>query len=291
MTKLYFSVTGILTIKLESDSLLTFNPEQLLLLQAYVPGILPLELEPEKLDLIITHHETSEQRFNQTTLEFFDQWNGKLPDYFYHVLQGLVRLKLLEQKIYSVHGACAGKNGQVLILGHTGSGKTSVVLEMLKKSETKLISGNKTLVSFSPGLAVLAGTETITVRGKDILKLQGIEIAEQTEYWQRRIFRLPKSTYQIAPAKIEAIALIKLNDYSEVFDTLPPNEAIFQVYPFFLDTVNADVIINSENILIGTPPLGAQQNLTKELYTNLQTLPVYSLIGSAQFVAYKLLNI
>jgi hypothetical protein len=297
MSTLFFSIPNQFSMQISSDTDLSFSHSEQLLLRGYIPGIVFLDSEPAMVDVVIEHTESKGRKLIQegSYVHIFDTWNGEFSADLYHLLYGIVRVQFLARSLFPIHGACVGNNGYVLMVGHSGAGKTSVALELLKDPAVKVFSGNKTVVSFVEDSALVAvyGTPTITIRGSDKSALNDLRITDYVEYWDRYAFMLDSARYAAGhTVPIKAIAIVRLNDYTEECRKMHPVSALHTLYPYFLDAVNADVVIGgAEDVFIGTPPLGTQKYLVAHLKAALENLPVYSLIGSSSFVASTMLQL
>ncbi len=297
MSTLYFSIPNQFSFRISSNQDLSFSKSEYLLLKGYIPGVVHLDSEPKNIDLVVEHIESDEKKLIQkeSYVQIFDTWKGTFPADLYHLLYGIVRVQFLKRNLFPIHGACVGKDGSVLIVGHSGAGKTSVILRLLEDSETKVFSGNKTVVSFDQDnkLIAVAGTPTITIRGSDKNKLDDLKISDHVEYWERYAFMLSPDRYtNQTTVPIKAIVIVKLNDYMEESKKLNPLSALHNLYPFFLDVVNADVVVgDTEDVFIGTPPQGTEKYLTTHLKASLWDTPAYSLIGSSSFVSSEILKL
>lgn len=297
MSSLFFSIPNQITFKVTSDKELSFSESELLLLRGYIPGVVRLNSEPQNTDLLIEHIEAEDKKLLQEEnhIKIFDKWNGVFSADLYHLLYGAIRVQLLKRKLFPIHGACIGKNGYVLIVGHSGVGKTSVLLKLLQDSNTMVFSGNKTVVSFdhSNKIVAVAGTPTITIRGSDKNKLDDQKVTEHVEYWDRYAFMLSPERYtQEVAVPIKAIVTVRLNDYTEEIKEINPLSALHILYPYFLDVVNADVVVsNTGDVFVGTPPKDTEKFLVSHLKSALENTPVYSLIGSASFAAEEILKL
>ncbi len=297
MSTLFFSISNQFSLKISSNNDFTFGKSEYLLLKGHIPGVLQLDSEPKQVDFVIEHVESADKKLIQKEnfVQIFDTWKGTFSPDLYHLLYGIVRVQLLKRNLFPIHGACVGKDGYVLIVGHSGAGKTSVVLKILEDSGTKVFSGNKTVVSFDQDnkLTAVAGTPTITIRSSDKNKLLDLKISDHLEYWERYAFMLSSDMYaNQASVPIKAIVVVKLNDYMQENKKINPLNALHNLYPFFLDVVNSDVIISdTENVFVGTPPQGTEKYLATHLKAVLHALPVYSFIGSASFVASEILKL
>ncbi len=297
MSTLFFSISNQFSLKISSDKDLSFSESEYLLLKGYIPGVVRLDSEPERIDLTIEHVESEDKKLVQTEnhVQIFDTWKGSFSADLYHLLYGIVRVQFLKRNLFPIHGACVGKDGYVLIVGHSGAGKTSVVLKLLEDNGIKVFSGNKTVVSFDQNnkLMAVAGTPTITIRGSDKNKLDDLKVSDHVEYWERYAFMLSPDRYSTQTSvPIKAIVVVKLNDYMQECKKINPLSALHNLYPFFLDVVNADVVISdTEDVFVGTPPQGIEKYLATHLKAALQDVPVYSLIGSSIFVSSEIIKL
>ena len=189
-----------------------------------------------------------------------------------HFLYGMARLALLKNGLFSVHAACVGNDhGKVLIVGHSGDGKTTVALKLIREFGYRLRAGNKTVVRFEGGtLLAIAGTTTVT------------EVTPQG----RRLFRLDDGQYETRDdLPIRAIVKVKLNDGADSTARLAPLSALHTLYPFFLDAVNADVVVSDGGrVLSGNPPDGVRERLAKDLLEVLGTVPAHAITGSLHYL-------
>jgi hypothetical protein len=294
MSTLFFQIPNQLTMKITSDRELSFTSTEYLLLKGYIPGIVQLDSEPSNVDLVIEHTESEDKKLIQgeNTVKIYDTWKGTFSADLYHLLYGIVRVQFIKRKLFPIHGACVGKDGYVLIVGHSGAGKTSVVLKLLQESDLQVFSGNKTVVSFDSNgkLMAVAGTPTITIRGSDKSKLDDLKIDDHVEYWERYAFTLNPERYSkelVVP--IKAIVIVKLNDYTQENKKINPLSALHNLYPYFLDVVNADVVVSdTDDVFVGTPSKGTEKYLVSHLRAVLKDVPVHSLIGSSSFVATEI---
>lgn len=201
---------------------------------------------------------------------------------------GVARLHWLKVGLYPVHGAClapANQDGLRLIVGHSGVGKTALTLSRVARGE-KVFSGNKTLVKIEDGLVTaVAGTLPITTRAEDAARhLDAASI--KAGYQGRSAFYLADDCYaDSAPQAVKLIVLPRLNDGVEKSKKLSELSALHKLYPYFIDAVNADIILaGGKVVLCGSPPDGAQAQLARTLAAALAGLSVHEIEGSLAFV-------
>lgn len=265
-----------------------------LLFKAYVPGIEIDDRFPLCPDLTIRHHETSEDqglKGSKRDMILRDAWEGKISQDLYHLLYSATRVKLLEKGLYSVHAACAENkmdDGQILIVGHSGSGKTTTALELVQHRDWKLSSGNKTVVSFNKegGIEVVAGTTTMTVRDGQSEGYASELGKEIEDYGGRIAFSLDESHYvSVSDRPLKAIVVVRLHDGLRDTHEMNPLSALHTLYPYFMDTVNADAIVaQGQGVYRGRAPKKSTKNLSTNLSSAVSEIPVYSVAGPLSYV-------
>ena len=261
-----------------------FDVREKVLLEAYLPGV-NLISEPDRTPDITIEHEQSESKKliqDKNRVLISDTWKKEFPSDFYHLLYSIARLEFIKHNLFPVHAACVGKDDYILVVGHTGVGKTSVVLELLKNKNLLLFSGNKTVVSFklNGDMEAIAGTKTITASHKDIERHLG-DKTEIVQYGNRTALLLDNNTDK--SGRIRAIVLVSLNDGVSENNLIESTSALHRLYAYFLDTVNADTVFG-ENVYVGTPLLWTQEKLAQNLKEALSKIPAYSIKGSIDFV-------
>jgi hypothetical protein len=201
---------------------------------------------------------------------------------------GVVRLHWLKVGLYPVHGAClapADRDGLRLIVGHSGVGKTALTLSCVARGE-KVFSGNKTLVKIEDGVVTaVAGTLPITTRAEDAARhLDAASI--KTGYQGRSAFYLADHCYAgSAPRAVKLVVLPRLNDGVEKSKKLSALSALHKLYPYFIDAVNADIVLSGGKVVLsGSPPGGAQAQLASSLAVALAGLSVCEIEGSLAFI-------
>jgi hypothetical protein len=263
------------------------DPHARLLLGAYLPGTNFVFDPPEEPTLTIAFKQSREQRVARGghRITLHDHWRGQasLLD-FIHLTYGACRLYWLQHELYSVHSACVD---DLLIVGHSGAGKTSTALRLASKGR-KIFSGNKTLLKIDENdqLVAIGGTHTITAKAADASKHLSAGAAK-VAYVGRTAFMLDDSAYSEAPeVNVRRIAITQVNDGADSFSPLEPLSALHRLFPFFLDAVNADAVVCGGNaVLPGTPPRGSQKALAERLLPALQKhVTVCAVTGSMPFI-------
>ncbi|MBY0358494.1 MAG: hypothetical protein K2W82_10880 [Candidatus Obscuribacterales bacterium] len=289
---------GDISVQVEVPVAVFDNKEARLLAGAYLPGVsFPAGTVRGSPVLNVAFREAEPYGIEQGRYSVVvnHKWHGdgSLLDLI-HLLHSAARLVWLKDGLYPVHSACVGdpeKNSYVLVVGHSGSGKTSTALELANRG-LKIFSANKTLVQVSPAgtMIGMGGTRTITTNAHDVER-HGEAAADNVAYKHRSAFLLDNSKY--APegrfAAIHKIALVRLNDGAKNCSTLETESALHRLYPFFLDTVNADTILcGGSAVFTGELPALCQPNLIHNLKCALANIPVLSVTGSMDFVAATL---
>lgn len=173
-----------------------------------------------------------------------DRWRGdaSLMDLL-HLSYSVARRSWLTNGIYPVHAAAVGSDDWcILLVGHSGVGKTSIALRLVRDG-MQMFSGNKTLLE-RDGTAcwAVAGTRTITVTGAQ---------AERVGFGQEAIAYCGRGAFQLGGARylpcrsprVRAIAMVRLNDGMQEYSVLSPTSAMHRLYPYFLDSAYADTIL------------------------------------------------
>jgi hypothetical protein len=298
MLDLSFNLPSEKQAHLTSDQDLPFKREEQLLLEAYVPGISDPTRSSTANPEISIHHQESELAsltYSGTNMLLRDVWNGAISQDLYHLLYSATRVQLLESGLYSVHAACAGDDEQVLIVGHSGSGKTSTALELVRNHDWKLASGNKTVVTFDEQnrIQVCAGTSTMTVRDTDGERYATPLGKEIHDYGGRIAFSLDESRFvNVSERPLKAIVVVRLHDGLRDTHQLSPLSALHELYPYFMDSVNADTLVARGKGVFRAPALEeASIALSNGLQVAVSEIPVLSIAGPLSYVTEKVTEI
>ena len=273
--------------EVNSDTLFHWDQETNLLIQAYIPGVQRVEPSNQTKTLMINHLESQLTQLDYLGLQanLKQEWNGKVPLDLLHLLYSMSRISFLANNYFPTHSACVENDeGAVLIVGHSGVGKTSLALQLVRDYNMRLFSGNKTLLYFEDNkMKALAGTSTITIKEEDKFRWQGL-INNVVYYWGRMAFQLKKEQYSERDnVQIKKIVLPKINKDVKESKVLPPVPAMHALYPYIMDKVNADTIIGF-NIFLGDSPEGAENYLIMALHLALQQTPVYVVAGPMEYL-------
>jgi hypothetical protein len=294
------------------------EPQNKLLAGAYIPGIKFAQAQGEH-DLKVSYREGPPLlTVDANGIELSDSFQGHTVLDLIHLLYSACRLHWLKRGLYCVHSACVGApasskpsaaeagkpavciDGLSLIVGHSGSGKTTLALSLAEQGQ-KIFSANKTLLSLGvDGIKAIAGTDTITrtssTEAKDQAQAQSKLGAHP--YLGRTAYLLPEEHYLASEGgksnlRITSIALTRLNDGAEEWETLSAISALHKLFPFFLDSVNADtVLLQGGAVFSGALPADQEalvrKTLAAALMSALAKVHVVSVCGSRQFITEKL---
>ena len=279
MVDRYFALPGGLTACFRTASAL--GRRERLQLGAYVPGIAVMGGVPARADITIEHEFSESPGLADDGANIrlcAPRGDGSLPADIYHLFYGAVRRTLLERGFYSVHAACVGNGDDyTLIVGHSGAGKTTLTQRLVEKHDMKLFSGNKTVVRFDPGggITAVAGTRTMTSLDGNL---------------NRHAYEMNPADYAPqAQASIKSIVIVRVNDGVEEAQELSRSSALHALYPYFMDAVNADVIVNGRDVFNGAANSSARERLAAGLALSVAAIPVRKYSGNMNFLERKVL--
>lgn len=248
------SLPGGLTARFNTVSPLTAREKQLI--AAHVPGVGFGSARSKASTLTVTQGVAAIPALYDggDNVRFDLPPQDGLPMDMVFLLYGAVRRALLAKNLYCVHAACVGDtDGHVLIAGHSGAGKTTLTQALIDRHGMTLFSGNKTVVRFDGkgGLSAVAGTRTMTALDKGL---------------NRYAYELPSEAYTKAKdVPVRRIALVRLNDGVEEAQDLQPLSAMHHLQSFFMDAVNADVVVGGGHILDGNAHKRVREELVRGL--------------------------
>ncbi len=290
-TEHYINLPGDITIGLTSTGDVPVGKREELLLGAYLPGGQLLQETPVHVDATI-HHEESETRGlwqDGPDVVVRDTWQNDFAADIPYLLYGVARHLWLAKGIYPTHAAATKHANNLSVLaGHSGAGKTSTAMRLLRDHNQRLFSGNTTLLAFdeTDTLHAIAGTQTVTLRTQDFLQ-SGLRATEHTTYGDRTAFRLPPEHYAPrAVTRVGSIALIRLNDTAPHWERLSPLSALHDFYPYALDTVRSAVIgATGHGVHVGEVKAETYRNLAAQLAHSLGSVAAFRGTGSGSFIA------
>lgn len=285
---------GDIELRLQSDASFNMAEREMVQFFAHLPGFQETPpLKPQSyLQIVHTYSnkDSLELIQNEGKVEIYSNWNSQLPQDLIHLLYGACRLEWLKRGIFTAHAACIGneQDGYILLIGASGSGKTSLTMHNAVHHGFKIFSGDKTLLSFNDKgeLEAIAGTHTITVRGEDIQRWASVPKTYEFPLGDRQAFQLSSDSYaQSHKIPIKQIFLIGLND-GPLFDSeISSLSALHELYPFFLDRQREDILVGADQgFFNGAIAQELKESLVKKLHSSLQKIPVYRAKGTLEEV-------
>jgi hypothetical protein len=279
MANYFFSLPGNLTAQFKTAC--KIEGAERLKLAACIPGIKALDKKPDIIDLTLVHRMSSVPGLvdQGQYIKLTTPHHTELPEDTYHLFYAALRRELLKQDLYCMHAACVGRKDRFhLIAGHSGAGKTTVSQSLIDHHGMSLFSGNKTVIKISQNGSIhaVAGTKTMTALDADLT---------------RYAYELPANDLSDREyVDIVSIHLLRLNDGVEETQYLSKLSALHTLYPFLMDSVNADVIVNAAHIFDGSPSIEIKNRLTANLSKALGDLDVQKSAGSLEFLKSRVLE-
>lgn len=271
-----------------------FTAEQLFLLGAHLPEIKLVTANLVKPVIKIRHIESEQTQLQQqgSDVVFHAPWKGKLSSDFVHLFLGAARLAALERETFTVHAACVGG---ILLVGHPGVGKSSITLHTALNKNLKVYSGDKTLIKInSQGqMVAVGGTKVMTIRKNDVKRWPELESYQGVHSADRFSFTLkPEQQEKRKEVLIKAIMLVNLNDGSTKSETLGSLSALHTLYPYFIDTERADVILEAgKAVFSGNLKTELKARLLTLLGLGLKSIPTLQVSGSLESIVDKVTSL
>ena len=245
---------------------------------AYLPAVIFEEIGSIEPNFTVQFFENQSRSFEQSERKVVikDIWKGKISLDLWHMLYSVIRKEMISKGLYPVHAACAGKEKQVLLVGHTGAGKTTIMMKLIKDLGWKIFSGNKTVVDLRDGVSGVGATKTISIRESAGNKYSALQLDDQ--HFDERL---------VVP--IAAICIVKLDPSADRTVENGYPEYIHSLYPYFVDSVYADTIMSDgKGIYDGTVELKYRLELIENLKKQLQNIKVFSMAGSLSYLTNEL---
>ncbi|MBK8224855.1 MAG: ATP-binding protein [Candidatus Obscuribacter sp.] len=310
---------GDLTVKVETPIAVFHQPEMQMIAHNYLPGLqirIPADDAQDQahsnVTLTVTWVESPSPslRAGRRHITLFDRFQGQGSCLdLINLIYSACRLLWHDQGIYSLHSAClsdADREGSAatLLIGHSGTGKTSLALELARRGG-KIFSGNRTLVAIREGkLVALAGTRTMTRsrQTEEQFESAAPPASEEsavcarapTDYLERRAYSLAPDAYESrTQVTIATIALARLNDGAAQVEELESLSALHRLFPYFTDAFGADTVLADGALVfvgsIAVAPMKAQRaKLSNDLAGALKSCRCLAVSGSLGFVAAAL---
>lgn len=283
-------------IKFRTDRKPALTERDFFLIDAHLPGVTVSEMGNKRKLCIMTvnffYSSNHSIKKNGNVLEVYDQQKSEIPAYMFHLLHSIFNKHWRKSNIYSIHSACVYRNGHtMLLMGHSGFGKTTVSLNLLKQYDFKLICSDRLLLKIKNdgSVLILGGTKVVSYKQRTNIPLDILN--NGTNYVDREVRPImPEYIFNKYPKKIDSIVMMRLSDFSAGIAKIDPFEALLPIYSFFLDYWNNDVLIfNGLEMYdgINNAPIAKRKLLSKLRKLISKTL-VVSISGSLQHIIHEL---
>lgn len=257
---------------------------------AYLPGVKIVDSPSNNPDFTVNLVESNSKNLIEApdSLTLYDSWSGRSTLDQWHLLYSLFRKSYLQSITCPVHASCVGLEKMVLLVGHTGVGKTTITLRLLNDLGWKIFSGNKTVVD-PEKMTALAGTKTISIRQSDIIKYPKLQ-NDAVNYSNLTALFLDQSHYdQRLEVPLSAICIVRIDDGNDqsVELTYPGN--LHALYSYFLDSVYADTVLcDGQAVYSGEVSREVKENVSKKLSQSLRSIKVFNLRGSVKYLTEQI---
>jgi len=263
---------GALLMRIEAPRPVFDEESARILAEAYLPGAdfvgvhckngaLHVATDAPNIVVRFVESDTASLTVKAGNYTLADTWKGEasLMDLLF-LCYGAARRAWLKRGLYPVHAAALsmGDGGLTLLVGHSGSGKTALTLSAVARGH-KVFSGNKTLVRIDTAgdrtvLTAVAGTRPMTTKAEDVERHLGLGTFN-TGYQGRSAFYLSNEHYAAtAPSVVTDIILPRLNDGVSKRKFLGAVSALHKLYPYFMDAVNADIVLSGGKCVLSGEP-------------------------------------
>lgn len=288
MQDIYINLVKNIIIKIKTKETIQFNES---IAKAYIPGIIYISNQKQKVNFTLEYKlaKTKSLQKSKNHIVIKENWQKSFPLDFYHLLYNIVQTQYLTKNIFSVHSSFVNN---ILIVGHSGVGKTTISLKLLQKYKMPLITTNKTLVSFAKNnMEVLGGTTTVTL-AKDNTKDNN---KSKINYSDRKLITIDNDLIKKQKKEnnlIKKIILPQLNDGVKICKKLEGLSPLHKLFPYFLDTVNASTILFDGDFVFSTNiEAKTKQYLSKNLSKKIKKINTFQITGSLNFICNKIKNI
>lgn len=228
------------------------------------------------------------QSKNKFTL--YGAWSEGLKTDIPHLFYAILRQYWIEKGYYPIHSILLENS---LVLGHSGSGKTSLSIEAMKHN-MQISSYDKTLVHFSAHeMNCIAGTNIISLR-KDIYE-NNFSQTSDLNHFDRPIHYGDRVLFFSKNKIVKTIKNIYLFFISETPLAIKPmsiDSSLHELYPYFMDTIKTDIIVgNGQAIFSGNNSSKSKTVLMNHLKNWLQcNESVEILVGKKEDIVQYIKN-
>lgn len=288
-------VGNYVTFRIERD--FVFSKRDEFLVDAHVPGvILSKTIKVFHTCLAIVELRSSTQQMmsmRKHKIQITDYFQEEIPLYIFHVFYSIFHTNWLNNGIYSLHAACVTHKGlNVLLMGHSGVGKTTISLDLVNTFHFKLAYSDRILIKIKKdgSLITVGGTKVVTYR-KQNKNIPSKLLRSGVTYVDRNVERiLPEHDVTLKCNKIDAIVLVRLDATDQEIKKMEFFEALVSLYPFFFDLMNADALIfDGKDYFDGTkvdPPV--KRLVLNGLRKTIKKIPIATLSGSLSHISKSL---
>jgi len=290
------------TLQIQSELPIFDEDRDLLLASAFVPGA-SLSLDewegPISKRLYIKEGDSCRVERQEEDIIIHDTWEDGMPLHMIHLLYSVVQGEHLRRGNYPVHSSCVTKDDKgYLFIGHSGSGKTTSALTMVREHDFGWFSGNKTLITFDGqaneseyrSMRATAGTLPVTVEVSNTAT--GLPVFDENIKipFVDRELRMLKDQYHYTEedVTINGIFFVRVNNGVQKCSQLSPDGAAISLFPFFYDYFNTDIHLpGGEMFNPGFVDDGHRKALEGQLHGALQEIPIFQVSGSFEYMADK----
>lgn len=171
MERIYVEVCGTGLIYESDIPLYDYLREHLIYIE--LPGIKVTKDIPKQCNYYIKYRDSKNHKFFCTNNTMIIEYPRELltPASIIHIGYVMIEKQQAERGSIICHSACVAKEGKsILLLGRSGSGKTTVSLKLCIDNEFSLVSNDRTIIDFSDGkqLKATEGTKFLLLREESI---------------------------------------------------------------------------------------------------------------------------
>jgi hypothetical protein len=296
----YYELPG--SVRLQLTFREPLRREDEVLMSAYIPGIgdpastcdsqlrmsMVLALRAAEGHYSFRINESLEHKLSHGSLLFAE---GQLSVSAWMSVYVLLRKLWLDRMMFPWHAAAVNTpSGVVLLVGHSGSGK-STVASLLSRAGCSLVSGNKTLIKpVDCGLSIIGGTYCHTMRSDDWKEVRTeTGISRFARYGDRIAQNFAAGDF---PKSVSAVYLVKLSGVNDRVQIGYP-QCLHRLYPLAIDAVNSSIVLGDGEALVSFEPDALKlQAAVRQLASALATMrsPVIELQGAPDYIAGEILK-